>query len=253
MCPNRTRTAGRRVSATDVVIVGAGLAGLMAARRLTAAGISVRVLEARSRVGGRTYTRAASDGTLLDLGGQWVGPTQKRLLTLAEEVGATTFKTFDTGSNLQYREGQLRDLLRLHSRYRPSRRRRCHGGATPAQHDGERSANRSALAGRDRRPSGIARLSRPGAVPTLPLPAHASYWNCVVQSVFSVEPRDVSLLHFLFYTHSAGSLIELVGVTGGAQESRFHQGAQYISNRMARSLGDQVVCLDTPVHTIVSE
>ena len=76
---------------TDVVIVGAGLAGLMAARRLTEAGIAVLVPEAHERVGGRTYTRPASDGTLLDLGGQWVGPTQHRLPGLGEgRCSATT-------------------------------------------------------------------------------------------------------------------------------------------------------------------
>jgi monoamine oxidase len=232
------------------VIVGAGLAGLMAARRLTAAGMSVRVLEARSRVGGRTYTRAASDGTLLDLGGQWVGPTQKRLLTLAGEVGATTFKTFDTGSNLQYHEGRLE----------------TYSGSIPAT---DRVAAADAM-------EALLRLNMMASEVPVEAPwqaGSATEWDsqtvetwcsanvassgarqlleCVVQSVFSVEPRDVSLLHFLFYIHSAGGLIDLISVTGGAQESRFHQGTQYIATSVAQSLGDQIVCLDTPVHTIV--
>ena len=71
-----------------------------------------------------------------------------------------------------------------------------------------------------------------------------------MQAIFSIEPRDLSLLHFLFYVHSAGSLIELLGVTGGAQESRFHQGAQSLSNKMAANLGEHVL-LRTPIHTIV--
>ena len=70
----------------DVVVVGAGLAGLMAARHLRAYGVDVLVLEARDRVGGRTYTTSASDGTLIDMGGQWVGPTQERLIALAAEL-----------------------------------------------------------------------------------------------------------------------------------------------------------------------
>src|SRR5215472_6373255 len=97
------RASGRQA---DVVIVGAGLSGLMAARRLSEAGVPLLVLEASGRVGGRTYSCPAADGTLLDLGGQWVGPTQRRLLTLADEVGATTFKTYNVGGNVQYREGQ---------------------------------------------------------------------------------------------------------------------------------------------------
>src|SRR5579862_5923256 len=91
---------------TDVIIVGAGLAGLAAARTLTAAGVDVVVLEARDRVGGRTYTKVASDGTLLDVGGQWIGPTQDRLAALAEAVGVPTFKTYDIGNNIEYRDGQ---------------------------------------------------------------------------------------------------------------------------------------------------
>ena len=66
-------------AATDVVVVGAGLAGLSAARRLVDAGAEVVVLEARDRVGGRTLTLPAADGTPIDHGGQWIGPTQDRV------------------------------------------------------------------------------------------------------------------------------------------------------------------------------
>ena len=58
----------------DAVIVGGGYAGLAAARRLTEEGRSTVVLEARDRVGGRTYT-VEEAGATVDLGGQWVGPT----------------------------------------------------------------------------------------------------------------------------------------------------------------------------------
>jgi monoamine oxidase len=76
-------------AATDVVVVGAGLAGLAAASRLVDAGAEVVVLEARDRVGGRTLTLPAADGTLIDHGGHWIGPTQDRIAALAERVGVT--------------------------------------------------------------------------------------------------------------------------------------------------------------------
>src|SRR5579872_5909690 len=79
----------------DVVVIGAGLAGLTAARILTANNVDVIVLEARNRVGGRMYTRPASDGTLLDLGAQWIGPTQERLAALAADLGVSTFRSYD--------------------------------------------------------------------------------------------------------------------------------------------------------------
>jgi monoamine oxidase len=70
-----------------------------------------------------------------------------------------------------------------------------------------------------------------------------------IQAVFSAEPRDLSLLHVLFYIRSAGGLMDLIGVTGGAQETRFTTGAQTIANRLAEALGECVI-LNAPVHTI---
>src|SRR5579859_5654614 len=81
----------------DVLVVGAGLAGLTAARDLAAAGRSVLVLEARDRVGGRVVSREIGDGKIVEMGGQWAGPTQDRLLALAGDVGVGTFPTYDTG------------------------------------------------------------------------------------------------------------------------------------------------------------
>src|SRR5262249_37579912 len=74
----------------------------------------------------------------------------------------------------------------------------------------------------------------------------------VIQAVFSVEARDVSLLHVLFYIHSAGNLMDLVAVTGGAQERRCVGGAQQLTEKMAKALGDRVV-LNAPVHTVTQD
>jgi monoamine oxidase len=69
----------------DVVVIGAGLAGLVAARDLQRAGRSVVVLEARDRVGGRTLNQELGGGKVVEAGGQWIGPTQDRLAALADE------------------------------------------------------------------------------------------------------------------------------------------------------------------------
>src|SRR4051794_31361544 len=78
----------------DVVVVGGGLAGLTTARRLTAAGYSVVVLEARDRVGGRTLNHPISGGKIAEAGGEFVGPTQDRIVALAREVGVGTFDAY---------------------------------------------------------------------------------------------------------------------------------------------------------------
>jgi putrescine oxidase len=83
----------------DVVVVGAGPAGLMAARTLRAAGRSVAVLEARDRVGGRTWSREV-DGAFLELGGQWVSPDQTELLGLLDELGMSTFPRHRDGASV---------------------------------------------------------------------------------------------------------------------------------------------------------
>ena len=92
----------------DVVVVGAGLAGLAAARALTAAGASVVVLEARDRVGGRTLNHDLGEGKVVEVGGQWIGPTQDRLAALARELGVETIPTYAQGHNLLEYGGSVR-------------------------------------------------------------------------------------------------------------------------------------------------
>src|SRR6476620_4856668 len=83
----------------DVVIVGAGPAGLTAARELRKAGLSVAVLEARDRVGGRTWTDTI-DGAMLEIGGQWVSPDQTALLELLDELGLKTYSRYRAGESV---------------------------------------------------------------------------------------------------------------------------------------------------------
>ncbi len=233
---------------TNIIIVGAGLAGLTAAHDLMAAGVDVVVLEARDRVGGRTCTQPASDGTLIDMGGQWIGPTQHHLIRLAEQVGATTFPTYVDGENIEYRNGQ----------------RSTYSGAIPMNDplvtmelietmlELNMMAQEVPLDAPWDAPQALAwdsqtfdtwirdHVSSEGA---------RMWITLAIQAIFSAEPRDLSLLHALFYIHSGGSLNELISVTRGAQESRFHGGAQLLSNRLAETMGERVI-LHAPVHTI---
>jgi len=90
----------------DVVVVGAGLAGLTAARNLVKGGRSVVVLEARGRVGGRMLNHDIGTGHIAEAGGEFIGATQDHIVALAAEVGVTTFDAYDTGNNV-YVNGPL--------------------------------------------------------------------------------------------------------------------------------------------------
>src|SRR5262249_42536873 len=74
-------------------------------------------------------------------------------------------------------------------------------------------------------------------------------FDLAVTSVFACEPRDISLLHYLFYVHSGGGILPLVTTGGGAQDSRFVGGSQLVAQKVADALGKRVV-LRSPVRSI---
>ena len=99
---------GRQKVEADIVVIGAGLAGLSAARSLRASGCDVAVVEARDRVGGRVLNHQLPGGDVVEIGGQWIGPQQLHINKLVAELGLETFPTYDTGENLLDLNGKVK-------------------------------------------------------------------------------------------------------------------------------------------------
>jgi len=106
--PSMKRFAGEH--SVDVVVIGAGLSGLIAARKLRAMGKSVLVLEARDRIGGRMFLKKTIEGGVLDVGGQWVGPTQTAMLELLDELKIQKFDSYEEGRSLLSWNGRFVDF-----------------------------------------------------------------------------------------------------------------------------------------------
>jgi monoamine oxidase len=233
----------------DLVVVGAGLAGLAAARTAAAAGASVVVVEARDRVGGRTLNEEIGDGRVVEVGGQWIGPTQDRLATLASELGVDTFPTFGDGENVIEYAGRLRRYRGTIPRINPV----ILLDVERAQRRLNRLARRVPLDAPWEAPNAAALDGQTAATwmrRNLATKAGRMLLELGIEAVWAAQPEDMSLLHVLFYIHSAGSLELLFDTEGGAQQDRFVGGSQRISILMAQELGRENVLLDAPVRKI---
>jgi monoamine oxidase len=235
-------------SDADVVVVGAGLAGLAAARELVAQGLKPVVLEARDRVGGRTLNEEIGDGKIVEIGGQWVGPKQTRALELIAELGLETFPTYGEGKNLFERKGRLRSYRGTIPKLSPLAL--AETGVVMAR------INRMARKLDPERPWEAARAADWDSQTFatwmrrhVRTPGARDLMRLAIWAVWAVEPEDVSMLHVLFYIRSAGSFEALVDAEGGAQDSRVVGGTQLISIRMAEGLGDRMR-LSAPVRRI---
>jgi monoamine oxidase len=238
-------------TSTQVAIVGAGFAGLTAARELTRRGIDVIVLEARDRVGGRTWT-VRKDGYWLDAGGQWTGPGQDHINALGKEMGVASFPTWPEGEHIQYTDGVgIRRWV----------------GAAPDQDMETMSKVVQAVLALDKLAAEVP-IDAPWNAP------RAREWDSMtvqtwmdqnieserareqmctaIEAVYAAEPHDVSLLHALFYARSGGGFFYLISTEGGAQADRFDGGMQLVAERVASELGDRVR-LSAPVRRIVQD
>lgn len=235
-----------QAGSADVIVVGAGLSGLFAARSLARAGVRVAVIEARDRVGGRTWSGKLGDGTF-DFGGQWTGPGQPRMSALIDELGLRVHQQYAEGRKVLDLAGRVSTYTSTIPRVAPRKLLRLQLGIwkverlllqvpTDAPWEAPKAAlwDTMTLLDWERR-----HLKNPDVI---------ALFNTAVRVIFGADAGELSLLHVLHYLHAGGGLMKLVETHGGNQDSRVEGGAQMLSTRMAEAL--DTVVLGAPVREV---
>ena len=237
----------------DVVVVGGGISGLTTAHDVARTGRSVLVLEARDRVGGRVLNHTLRNGSVVESGGAFVGPTQDHILALAKELGVKTFKEYADGQNTYVANGTtthytgtvppdpliLPDAVQLIARIDQM--------ATEVPVDAPWAAAKA----EEWDTISVDQWLRENSVN----PQVRTVLQCYLQPCFGAEGPQMSLLFFLWYIATAGNettpgtFERSSGTPDGAQDSRFVGGSGLIPQRLAARLGDRVA-LDAPVRKI---
>lgn len=232
----------------DVIVVGAGLSGLIAAREVLRAGREPLVLEAGDRVGGRILTEEPMPGVFLELGAQWIGDTHHRMEALAAELGIGLYRQFEDGDTSYEFGGRILRGDAFHTAYAED------------------------VAKVERVLRELDAMAATVDVATPWLAPKADEWDrisvgqwydaqglsllgrelleiCTV-GILAVPTVEVSLLGLLVNLVTCGVTADLLSESeGGAQTKRFVGGTAQIPQRLADELGERVV-LESPVLTI---
>lgn len=236
----------------DFCVVGAGFAGLTAALRVKQAGRSVALLEARDRVGGRTYTEVREDGSWIDRGGAWIGPGQDRIYALMDEFNVPSYKQYVDGQAMMMVDGKI---------YR-------YTGTIPLSMSPWVVANLGAVMLELGQMCKSIPVEAPWDAPkaqkwdqvtwarwleknTASRPAR-ELLEAVVSGLYTSAPAELSLLFVLYQMAAAGGPGFVLGVKDAAEDARPVGGMGAIHRAVVSALGD-CVHLSQPVRRIVQD
>ncbi|MCV7443569.1 FAD-dependent oxidoreductase [Mycobacterium paraense] len=240
------------MSDVDYCVVGAGFAGLTAALRLKQAGRSVALLEARDRIGGRTFTVTRDDGSWIDRGGAWIGPGQDRIYAMMDEFGVPEYKQHNDGDAMMIVDGK----------------KHRYGGTIPWSMSAWAVTN-----------LGIGLMSIEKMCKTIPGEApweakRAAEWDRIslgewienntmskaaremldmaIAGVYTSAGSETSLLWALTQMGSGGGPTFVISGKGGAQDARPVGGMGAVYRSIAAELGD-ALHLSRPVRQITQD
>ncbi|XP_003725257.1 amine oxidase [flavin-containing] B [Strongylocentrotus purpuratus] len=237
----------------QVIVIGGGISGMSAAKLLHDQNIDVLVLEARDRVGGRTHTVRNDKVKYVDIGGSYVGPTQNRVIRLAEELGIQNYKVFDEDAALlSLNGGRKKYYSSMPTSYNPFvmmdiihfwKQVDILGEQIPVDAPwnsvmAEEWDNMTTSEWLDK----ICWFSYTKKVA-----------EAFARTVFATETHNMSLLFFLWYVKNGGGIYRIISTENGGQERKLIGGSQQISEGIADRLGDENLHLEHPVKSISQE
>ncbi|XP_077983035.1 amine oxidase [flavin-containing] B-like [Glandiceps talaboti] len=231
----------------DVIVIGAGISGMSAAKVLHEAGLDIMVLEARDRLGGRSVTFNDPSYGCADMGAGFVGPTQNRILRLMKELGIENYKVNETGKTLLELDG---------TRY-------CYDGVIPNFYNPITALDINHLLVTIEKELEKIPVSAPwdSAEAEEYDNMRAAEWfdkvcwtdgakslgRILTTSIFLAEPEEMSLLLFLWNLKVGGGTKRMTSIENGAQERFIYGGIQQISEKIAELIGTDKVFLNSCV------